>query len=146
MPEPLARVLVCVRVVRRLVHNLYLHFTDANARSRMIWNIKIARERTQLFELKLVNDGVLLVGHGQLELAILASTEILNRPDHLTLRYVKISTVRVLRRLLGLHHGLGRVNVAVGVDDGRLEARDVLPRRDEGPASTRLILLVDKDA
>lgn len=86
----------------------------------MIWNVEIARERTQLFELKLVYNSVLPVGHGELELAVLAAAEVLNRPNYLALRYVKISPIWVLSRLLRLHHGLRRVDVAVGVDDGRL--------------------------
>ena len=84
----------------------------------MIWNVEIARERTQLFELKLVYNSVLPVGHRELKLAVLAAAEVFNRPDNLALRYVKISPVRILSRLLRLHHGLRRVDVAVGVNDG----------------------------
>ena len=104
--EPLARVLVRVGVVRGLVHDLDFHFTDADARRRVIGNVEIARERTQLFELKLVYNSVLPVGHGELELAVLAAAEVLNRPHYLALRYVKIGPIWVLCRLLRLHHGL----------------------------------------
>ena len=112
----------------------------------MIWDVKITRERAQLFELKLVNDRVLLVSHGKLKLAVLATAEVFNRPDYLALRYVKIGPVWVLLWLFRLHHGLGRVHVAVGVDDGRLDARHVLPSSDQWPSITLLVFLVNEDS
>lgn len=112
----------------------------------MIWDVEIAGERAQLFELKLVNHRVSLVGHGQFKLAVLPSTEVFNSPDNLALRYVKIGPIWVFCGLLRLHQGLGSVHVAVGVDNGRLDASHVLPRCDQGPTRTLLVLLVDEDA
>ena len=64
--EPLAGVLVRIRIVRRLIHHLYLHFTDAQARARVIRDIKVTREWTELLELRLVYHSSLSVGHGEL--------------------------------------------------------------------------------
>ena len=63
MAQPLAGVLVSVRIVGRLVHHFDLHFTDTDAGGRMIRNIKVARERTQLLELHLVYHRIGLVRH-----------------------------------------------------------------------------------
>ena len=94
----------------------------------MIWDVEIAGEWAQLLELELVDDGVFPVRHGQFELAVLPTAEVLNRPDNLALGYVKIGPIWVLCRLLWLNHGLGSVHVAVGINDGRLDSSHVLPR------------------
>ena len=64
MTEPLAGVLVRIWIVRRLVHHLYLHFTDAQAGARVIRDIKVTREWTELLKLRLVYHSSLLVSHG----------------------------------------------------------------------------------
>lgn len=65
MAEPLARVFIGVRVVGLLVHDFNLHFTDAHARTRVIWDVEVASEGAQLLKLHLINYCALLVGHRQ---------------------------------------------------------------------------------
>ena len=112
----------------------------------MIWDVKVAGEGRELLELQLVDDRVLAVGHGKFEFAVLPAAEVLDRPDDLALTDVEVGAVRVLCWLLGLHHGLCAVDVAVGVDDGRLDAGHVLPRRDDRSSGALLVLLVDEHA
>ena len=146
MTQPFARVFVCIGVIWALVHDLDFHFTDANAGRCMIWNVKVARERAQLLELELVDNRVLPVRHGEFKLAVLPTAEVLDRPDDLALTYVEVGPIWVLLWLLGSHHGLRAVDVAVGVNDGRLDACDVLPRCDNRSTSALLVLLVHEDA
>ena len=65
MAEPLARVFIGVRVIGRLVHDFNLHFTDAHARTRVIWDVEVASEGAQLLKLHLINYCAPLVGHRQ---------------------------------------------------------------------------------
>lgn len=63
MAQPFARVLGCVGIVRRLVHHLHLHFIDSDARTSVIWDVKVAGEGAQLLELELIDHRVLPVCH-----------------------------------------------------------------------------------
>lgn len=146
MAQPLARVLIRIGVVWRLVHDADLHFTDAHARTRMIGNVEVARERAELLKLHLVDLDVLPERHGELQLTILASPKVLDRPLDAALRNVKVGPVWVFYRLLWLHHGLCSVDAPLGVDHRRLQAGHFLPGVDDGAALTCLVLLVDVDA
>lgn len=64
--QPLARVLVRVGVVRRLVHHLHFHFTDSKPRCRMVGDIEVTSKGTELLELDLINYSAFSVGHGEL--------------------------------------------------------------------------------
>ena len=112
----------------------------------MIWNVKVACERTQLLELEFINDCVLAICHGQFKFTVLSAAEVLNCPNDLALADVKIGPIRVFLGLLRRHHGLCTVYIAVGVDYGTLDSCDILPRCDNWSASALLVFLVDEDA
>jgi hypothetical protein len=67
-------------VADRLIHNLYFHFVYSNARHCVVWHIEVTREGTQLFELQLIDDDAFLESHGQFQLPVLTSSEVLDVP------------------------------------------------------------------
>ena len=145
MTKPLAWVLVGIGVVWRLIHHLDLHFTNADAWGRVVRYIEVTSERTELFELHLVDHCALFVGHRELQLTILSATEIFYFPLNPSLRNVKIGTIWILCRLLRLHSLLCGLNIAMGINDGWLDASHILPFIHEGSTCTGLILLMDID-
>ena len=99
-----------------------------------------------MLELEFINDRVLAIRHGQLELTVLPAAEVLDRPDDLTLADVKIGPIWVFLWLFRRHHSLCTVYIAMGVDYGTLNPSDILPRCDNGSSSALLVFLVDEDA
>jgi hypothetical protein len=60
--EPLAWFIICIGVIWHHVEHFDIHFLYADPRNRMIWNVKLAGEWTQLLVLQLINADALLVG------------------------------------------------------------------------------------
>ena len=63
MTQPLARIFIGIRVVGRLTHHFYFHFSDAYSRTSMIWNVEVAGEWAQLLKLELVYESFFAIGH-----------------------------------------------------------------------------------
>ena len=58
MPQPLARLLLRVK---RIVYQLRIQLVYLNPTGRVVGNVKFYRKRTQLLELNLINQNILLV-------------------------------------------------------------------------------------
>ena len=80
MAQPLARVLVGVGIVGRLIHHADLHFVDAHSRARVVGDIKIACEGAQLLELDLINLDIFSKRHRELQFSILTTSKVLYCP------------------------------------------------------------------
>ena len=75
----------------------------------MIRNVEVARERTELLELVFINEHVLLEREGEFQLAVLATTEVVDRPLNPALSYIEITAIWIRLCLLWLDHLLDAV-------------------------------------
>lgn len=108
VPEPLARFASCANAALLIFINklllaneglhLDVHFVDLNARHRVVWDVEVHCERTQLFVKQLVNHHLVLKRKREVQLTRLTTSEVVHAPLNSPFCLVEVRKVRQFAR------------------------------------------------